>query len=51
MLLFQTELEYEDKDGDLIKATSDPELTMAILKEDLSVFKAICGAKAVEILC
>eukprot|EP00112_Aurelia_sp_Birch-Aquarium-sp1_P019012 Seg4620.1 transcript_id=Seg4620.1/GoldUCD/mRNA.D3Y31 product="hypothetical protein" protein_id=Seg4620.1/GoldUCD/D3Y31 len=42
-------VEYEDEDGDVITATSDPELTMAIFEEGLTALKAICDTKTVPL--
>ena len=42
-------LEYEDEDGDIITATSEPELTLAVFEEGLATLKAICNTRTNEL--
>ena len=45
-----SKIDYFDEDGDMITATSELELTMAVFEEGLGVMKAICDKKNIELL-
>ncbi len=45
-----SKIEYFDEDGDIITATSELELTMAVFEEGLGAMKAICDKKNIELL-